>query len=237
MLQKTQPLAAVLLFLVFTACGKVELYSDLPEQEANEMLAILLSDGIASSKFSGKDKTYGIKVGSAAVEQAILLLKSKGYPRRIYSGLGDVFQKSGVVSSTFEQEAKYTYALTQELAETLSQIDGVLAARVHVALGEQKAGKPAHKASASAFIKYDPAFDVEGLKPQIKDLIANSVTGLSYEDIAVVLVASQFSVPSTVSGSAPARSARQWLLPGLAGLVAVSLLANLALWLRRRGKK
>jgi len=223
----------VLLFLVFTACGKVDLYSDLPEQEVNEMLAVLLSEGIKSSKFSGKDKTYGIKVGSSQVEQSILLLKSKGYPKRIYSGLSDIFAKSGVVSSTFEQEARYTYALTQELAETLSQIDGVIAARVHVALGEQSVGKPSHKAAASAFVKYDPSFDVEALKPQIKDLIANSVAGLNYDDIAVVLVASQLVAPSIVNNPS---SPRRWLLPGLAGLVAVSLVANLALWFRRRSR-
>ena len=215
-----------------SGCGKVELYSALPEQEVNEMLAALLKAEIPGDKFAGKDNTYGIRVPKDDVEQSVLLLKSKGHPRRIYSGLGDIFAKSGVVSSSVEQEARYTYAITQELSETLEHIDGVLAARVHVALAQSSPGQKPQKAVASTFIKYDPSYDVEGLKPQIKDLVANSVSGLSYDNIAVVLVPSELAPPPP---AAPKTS--NWQLPVLLALAAASLLANAALLLLRWGKK
>lgn len=195
------------------------------------MLATLLSADIEGDKFTDKGKTYGIKVPKYEVEQSILLLKSKGYPRRIYSGLGEIFSKSGVVSSTVEQQARYTYAITQELSETLGHIDGVLAARVHVALGHSAPGRTAAKPVASTFIKYDPNYDVESLEPQIKNLIANSVSGLSSDDIAVVLVPSELTAPPPGT-----RKPINWELPSLAAAVGLSLLANMVLLLRRRRK-
>ncbi len=220
------------LALALSGCGKVELYSALPEQEVNEMLALLLSSQVHGDKFAGKDETYGIRVPKRDVERSIQLLKSKGYPRRVYTGLGDVFAKSGVVSSSIEQEAKYTYAITQELSETLGHIDGVLAARVHVSLGQHAPGQKSQHAVASTFIKYDPSYDVEGLKPQIKDLVANSVAGLNPDDIAVVLVPSELTAPPP----APADRSAHWQLPALAVLAGLSLLANMGLLFVRRRK-
>ena len=66
--------------------------------------------------------------------RAVELLKSQGYPRDKFAKIGEVFQKSGLVSSPTEERIRYMYALSQEIAETLTRIDGVMNARVHIVI-------------------------------------------------------------------------------------------------------
>ncbi len=51
------PCVLLLVFLVLTGC-KEEIFSSLPEREANEMLAILLKSGIDAEKIKQKSKSY-----------------------------------------------------------------------------------------------------------------------------------------------------------------------------------
>ena len=67
--------------------------------------------------------------------RALQVLKENSLPREAFKNLGEVFAGDGMISSTSEVQARMSYALSQELADTLSRIDGVLTARVHVVLG------------------------------------------------------------------------------------------------------
>jgi type III secretion protein J len=81
------------------------------------------------------------------------------------------------------------YALSQELAHTISEIDGVLSARVHIVLPEDaELQKAAIASSASVFIRHLRSATLQSAVPQIKTLIANSVAGVTYDRVTVVLV-------------------------------------------------
>lgn len=180
----------LLCLLALVGC-KSELYSSLPEQEANEMLALLLKNNIPSEKFQIKED-FGLRVESRDIERAILVLQNSGFPKRHFMGVEDVFPPGSMISSTLEQQARLNYVMTQDLSRTISQIDGVMEARVHIAFAptdNQRTGKPP-KNSAAVFIKYDPDYDLTSLMPQIRNLVANSITEVSYADVAVVLVPS-----------------------------------------------
>ena len=183
-----------LFFLIcLTACSSnVELVSSLQEPEANEVLAALLQADIPATKTLNKDGNAAIFVDPKDVSRALDSLSVIGLPRTRYSGFGEVFKKDGLISSPLEEKARYVYSLSQELEHTLSQIDGVLSARVHVVLPERgAAGDPNLPSSASVFLKYRPDFDLEYITPQIRRLVANSIPGLSSEKISVVLVPAQ----------------------------------------------
>ena len=124
--------------------------------------------------------------------QSLQVLREHGLPRERYAGMGQVFKKEGLISSPLEERARYIYALSQELSQTLSKIDGVLNARVHVVLPERGvAGEVGVTSTAAVFIKYQDGYNLDILQPQIRRLVTNSIPSLSSENVSVVLIASQ----------------------------------------------
>lgn len=183
-------LSALLLAWGLLACSsQVELLSTIPEADANEVIAALVNNGIAASKVPGKEGMVGVRVDQAKAAQAVDLLRAAGLPREHFAGMGQVFQKDGLISSPLEERARYLYALSQDLSGTLSHIDGVLFARVHLVLPERGSVDRAElPASAAVFIKYQQNAPVEQLQPQVRRMVVNSIPGLSSERVSVVLV-------------------------------------------------
>ena len=184
-LVRTSLLCAVLLL----AGCKTELYASLPEQDANEMIALLMQRNIVADKIMAKDGTDTIMVEKGRFADAVDTLHGAGFPRKTFESMGDVFKSGGLVASPMQERARFLYALGQELSGTISQIDGVLSARVAVVLPENDIlDRSPTPSSASVFVRYDSASNVDRLVPQIKMLVADSVQGLSYDKVSVVLV-------------------------------------------------
>lgn len=240
---------AVLLVVLLSACQE-ELYTGLNEREANEMLALLLQHGISASKAADKDSLVSLSVEKTQLPAAVDLLRTHGFPRETYDTVGQVFQKQGLVSSPTEDHIRLVYALSQELNDTLSRIDGVLSARVHVVMPETSpTGQSMGPSSAAVFIRYQSNFDLDQLVPQIKTLVANSIEDLSYDRVSVALFPVDTLVPRSPELGAPdytqvgffevspgSRQALSITLASLIGLVVVLVIANLAtvMMLRRR---
>lgn len=178
-------LAALLLLLA--AC-KVDLYAGLNERDANDMLAVLLRQGIPAEKGVGAEGTYVLKVEQSRFSEAVEALKMQGFPREPFASIGEVFKKEGLISSPLEERVRFVYALSQELSATLSEIDGVLSARVHIVLPDNalSTGKLT-PSSAAVFIRHAADAPLDRLVPQIKMLVTNSIEGLSYDKVSVVL--------------------------------------------------
>ena len=131
-----RPMLFLLLSLLLLLSGcKVEMYSGLSEDQANQMLSTLLRRGIEAEKQAAGKNGYTLLVDDDQLVRALQVLKENSLPREAFKNLGEVFAGDGMISSTSEVQARMSYALSQELADTLSRIDGVLTARVHVVLG------------------------------------------------------------------------------------------------------
>lgn len=177
---------------LLTACGgQVELLSTIPEADANEVIAALINNQVRATKVSGKEGMVGVRVPQEQAAQAVDILRERGLPREHFNGMGQVFRKDGLISSPIEERARYLNALSQDLSGTLSRIDGVLFARVHLVLPERGSGSERDQpASAAVFIKHLPDSDLDLLQPQVRRLVVNSIPGLSLERVSVVLVPS-----------------------------------------------
>lgn len=181
-------LVAALTSLLVACSGAVNLVSGLTEADANEVLGLLLKADISATKTTSK-AGVGIQVEAGSVSTAIDLLHRNGLPRERRSKLGDVFKKENLISSPLEERARYLYALSQELEQTLSSIDGVVTARVHVVLPERAGPLEASTpSSASVFLKFQKGYGVESVVVPVRALVANGIPGLSQDRVAVVLV-------------------------------------------------
>lgn len=182
-----KPLLVLLpLVLLLVACGDETLYSKLSEREANEMVALLLSSGLSASKGQDQDEQYKVMVAKDSFAQAFSLLAINGFPKQTYDTLGDVFAKEGFVSSPLEERARLNFALSQEIANTISSVDGVLLARVHLAVPpKDDLTDKVSPASASVFIKHRADIDLSGSTGMIKNLVVNGIENLDYDDVTV----------------------------------------------------
>ena len=224
--------------LLLAACGaRVDLMGAIAEDEANEVLAALINASIATEKVAGKDGMVGVRVAGNEVGRALQVLRENGLPRERFAGMGQIFKKEGLISSPLEERARYIYALSQELSNTLSKIDGVLAARVHVVLPERgTAGETGVPSTAAVFIKHQDGYNLEIIQPQIRRLVTNSIPSLASDRVSVVFVASQmrpgaetaearesvwgFDVPQS---AAAGLSSLIWALAGIALLALAAL--------------
>jgi type III secretion system YscJ/HrcJ family lipoprotein len=130
----TAALAAATLMLA--ACSEQELYGQLSERQANEMVAVLRSAGIAADKTSQEGK-FSVITPRNDFSQAVRTLNAQGYPRESFDTMGKVFKREGFVSSPLEERARLMHATSQEIANTIANIDGVVTARVHLVMPER----------------------------------------------------------------------------------------------------
>lgn len=183
-------------FVVILACAvslsacSVELYSNLDQKQANEIVATLFSHGIPAERVVGRDGKYTVQVDEGRFAEAVSVLNQAGLPRQEFTTLGEVFKNDGIVASPVQERAQMIYALSQELARTVSDIDGVLSARVHLVLPENDPlRQQLIPSSASVFIRHQASVSMTELVPQVKMLVANGVAGLSYDKVSVIHIA------------------------------------------------
>ena len=219
--------------LLLAGCSEQELYSQLSERQANEMVAVLRSAGLSAEKQS-RDGQFSVLTSSGDFSLAVRTLNAQGYPREQFDSMGKVFRREGFVSSPLEERARLQYALSQEVANTIASIDGVVAARVHLVVPERNplVDKP-QPAAAAVFIKHRPEKDLAPQVPQIKALVVNSLEGVSYDSVTVALFPAESLVPAPPTAAAAPQATLE--LPLLAGIGSgvCAIVAGL-LWWRRR---
>jgi len=215
---------AALLLVGLAACGSnVTLFSASTEGEANEVLSVLLDAGIRAEKLTGKEGV-AVLVDAKQVARALDILRSQGLPRERFDGMGQIFRKEGLVSSPLEERARYIYALSQELTNTLSQMDGVLAARVHVVLPERGGvGETATPSTAAVFLKHQIGYTLDALQPQIRKLVTHAIPGLTEDRVSIVLVSAQPSARASDQPFAMASLMGFQVAPGSASGLGVML--------------
>ena len=183
------PTLAVCAALLLAGCDKeATLHSGLGERQANLVMAALLDSGISCRKTPGEEGTWNVLCSEAKFAQAVNLLERQGLPREPRQGIGEVFKKTGMISSPSEERIRFMDALAQDLARTISMIEGVVDARVHVVLPENDPfARNALPSSAAVAIRSRWNADITDLVPSVKALVKNAIEGLQYEKIQVTI--------------------------------------------------
>ena len=219
------------LMVVLSGCGsRIDLYTGMSEQDANEVVSALVQAGVDSEKVAVPKHGFTVKVGKDELATAVAHLYTLGLPRNTYQRLGDVFKKEGVVSTPIEERSRYLYALSQELENTLSQIDGVILARVHPVLPERLVpGEPTQPSSCSVLVKHRRDWNPMQYEERIRRLVVSSIPGLARAPRAAVSIVFVPASPapgaqlmqSDTKSAQPAVPWLRWLMIGVLTLVLV----------------
>jgi type III secretion protein J len=177
-------LACTLAFLL-SGCG-VTLFNSLTETEANEVVAALGTAGISSTKETVDDRRWSVQVAQAELPNALATLRQQGLPRERFDNLGELFKKEGLMSTPTEERVRFLHGVSQQLSETISLLDGVLAARVHIVMpAPDPLSDKTKPSSASIFVKHRNDVNLELIAPAIRTMVLRGVEGLTYENVSV----------------------------------------------------
>jgi type III secretion protein J len=180
------------------------LAGDLSEAQANAMVVALHAKGIGAHKEregGGADEArFAVEVAEGEAARALAVLAAADLPHRDDPGIEETFGEGGLVPTATEERARYLAAIGGELARTIERIDGVVDARVHVALPETRdllLDEAAPSPRASVLVKHR-ADHAPPDASALRALVSGAVQGMDPAQVAVL------ALPAEASGSAPA---------------------------------
>ena len=160
------------------------LYGNLGQQDAAQIAQALEANSIPY-KLDGT--TGQITVPADRVHDARLQLAGQGLPEGD-GGFAVMSKDPGFGVSQFMEGARYQHALETELARTISNLQQVEGARVHLALPRQSAFiRDRRPPSASVFVQLKPGRRLESEQvTAIGNLVASSIPELEAEQVTIV---------------------------------------------------
>ena len=146
---------------------------------------------LTSSDFKAKiDSSTGeLKVPASQYHEAVLLLASQGLPESTASGgMSSLSDDSSITTSQFMEQVRYIAAIENELARSISQINSIKSARVHLASPKESVFvRNRTPAKASVVVTPFPGRVVSASQVQaIVHMVASSVPYLAADGVSVV---------------------------------------------------
>jgi flagellar M-ring protein FliF len=159
------------------------LYSGLADRDAADVAEALRGSAIPF-RFEGG----AVTVPQEQVDQARLQLAAQGLPRSGGVGFEMMQQDQGFGTSQFIESARYQHALETELARTISSLQPVRAARVHLAIPKPSAfARSASTPSASVLVDLHSGRTLEQNQvASIVHMVASSVAGMPPDAVTVI---------------------------------------------------
>lgn len=160
------------------------LFSNLSPEDAGAIVAEL-KDTKIPYKISGNGKT--VEVPARYVYDSRLQLATQGLPKG--GGVGfEIFDKTNLGVTDFTQRVNYVRALEGELNRTISAIDAIQEAKVHLVLPKKELYEEMQQEpTASVLVKLKPEMkvDYDQVKAMVH-LVSSAVEGLKPVNVTIV---------------------------------------------------
>jgi type III secretion protein J len=178
--------------------------SRLSEEQANQILVALNAASIAANKVpeggDSRNPLFRVDVASRNTGRALSVLQAAELPKRPAPGWDEIYSKTGIIPTAMEEKTRFAAALSGELSRTIEAIPGVVNARVHIAMPDNRATPLDEKTvrpRASVFVKHH-ANSTESKRIErekaIRKLISGAVQNMKPEDVSVIEVAASAKV-------------------------------------------
>lgn len=161
------------------------LYSGMSNTDAAQVLEALDGAGIPYKLERGSS---AVMVPSTKVHTARLKLATLGLPKSSVTGLEFLDKQQTLGTSRLIETARYHRALAGELSRTISALDSVESARVHLAIPKQSVFvRNRSKPSASVLLNLYPGRQLDDARiAGIVHMVASSIPELEAEQVTVV---------------------------------------------------
>src|ERR1700751_6157591 len=180
--------AALIGFFAFvimrvTTPQMITLFTDLSLEDSSSIIKDLERQGVP---FEIRNEGSAILVPKDKVTRLRMKLAEGGLPKGGAVGY-EIFDKSDALGTTsFVQNINHLRALEGELARTISSIDRIQAARVHLVLPERPLfSRETPEPSASIVVRVRGALEPQQIRA-IRHLVASSVSGLKPQRVSIV---------------------------------------------------
>ena len=129
-----------------------------------------------------------ITVPASRYHEARLYLASKGLPKTAQAGIDSLKDQSAMTTSQFMEQVRYNAAMEQELARSITQIDSIQTARVHLAVTKPSVFvRDRTPPKASVVVTPFAGRTVSPMQVQaLVHLVASSIPMLTPENVTVV---------------------------------------------------
>jgi flagellar M-ring protein FliF len=161
------------------------LFSDLEPQDASVVVERLKEQKI-KYEIRGDGSTIAISPPDM-VHEVRMGLAGDGVPKGGIVGL-EIFENTNLGTTTFQEKIKFQRAIQGELERTISSLESVTSARVHIAQPEKTVfAKKASDPTASVLLNLRPGAELDRKQIRgITNLVAGSVEGLKPENVTIL---------------------------------------------------
>lgn len=176
--------AVALLLLIQPPQQYAPLYTGLSADDAAAIIEQLRQQGVPY-KLSNDGTTISVPVDQVA--KLRLALAAQGLPKSGTLGF-ELFDRSSFGVTDFQQRVNYQRALEGELARTISQLDGVQSARVHLVIPEESLfTEQQQPTTAAVVLQLKPGSRLTDEQVRgVVHLVSAAVPGLQPEHVTVV---------------------------------------------------
>lgn len=237
--------------LLTTGCDRPEALVNVDsEKEANAILVELERHGVTgvskAPTTANRQTVWAINVPEAQASAARQILVQLDLPRDRSAGMEDVLENTGLIPTRTDERVRMMHAIAGELETTFMAYDGVIQARVHVAIPDEQVAfasstAPPPRPTATVVIKHvgqTPPVTSE----EVQQITARGVEELQPQDVYIAFTQTNTAVAIspvlTTDGQPAADAGYPPLVYQLFGVCVVFGLIILALLfaLVRKGK-
>ncbi|MBI3819036.1 MAG: hypothetical protein HY286_10130 [Planctomycetes bacterium] len=200
-----KPILLLILAIIsigFAGCddGRVALPALESEREANRLM-IALFDSNLSPKLTSVEKqrkvTWVISVpqSDSNERKARDVMDKLGLPAKAYGGFSGALSSGGLIPNKNLEKARIMNAIAEELSRTIEIMPGVVDARVHITIPEDKGPTLIDAASkavdssmkAVVYVNLNDLSKKKNLEDNVPNLVVGAVTGLDAAAVKLVI--------------------------------------------------